>query len=99
MVNCQYESTKTSARNTCSRFVTDIEIQVNFKIQSNDPDHELVTKGQDSQRKHDSDDFNLTYFMSCFAEKVGEMYQKSWCTCRAIVFANEPFVFERVLAA
>ena len=36
---------KTSARNTCSRFVTGIEIQVNVKIQSNDPDHELVTKG------------------------------------------------------
>ena len=31
--------------------------------------------------------------MSRFAEKVWEMYQKSWRTCRAIVFANEPFCF------
>ena len=37
--------------------------------------------------------------MSYFAEKVREMYQKSWCTCRAIAFANEPFVFGRVLVA
>ena len=70
---------------------------MSLKIQSNDPDHELVTKGCDSQRKHDSNDFNLTYFMSSFAEKVGEMYQKSWWTYRAI--ANEPFVFGRVLVA
>ena len=39
---------KKSARNACSRFVTDTEISVSFKIQSNDPDHELVTKGWDS---------------------------------------------------
>ena len=68
---------------------------MSFKIQSNDPDHELVPKGWDSQREHDSNDFNLTYFMPYFAEEVGEMYQKSWGMCGAI--ANEPFVFGRVL--
>ena len=48
---------------------------MSLKIQSNDPGHELVTKGKDSLRKHDSDDFtNLTYLMSCFSEKVGEMF-------------------------
>ena len=67
---------------------------MSLKIQSNDPGHELVSKSKDSQRKQDSDDFtNLTYFMSCFSEKDGEMYQKSWRTSTAIVFANEPFCF------
>ena len=36
---------KTSPRNTCSRYVTDMEIWASFKIQSNDPRHEFVTKG------------------------------------------------------
>ena len=35
---------KTSPRNTCSCYVTDIEINVSFKIQSNDPGLELITK-------------------------------------------------------
>ena len=99
MVNCQFESTKTwrqcyrkkSARNACSCFVTDIDISVSFKIQSNDPDRELVTKGWDSQRKYDSDDFNLTYFAMLCAQR------KSRFTCRAI--ANEPFASRRVLVA
>ena len=71
---------------------------MSFKIQSNDPDHELVTKGKDSQRKQDSDDFNLIFLFHALRRKSAKCTdQKSWCTCRAI--ANEPFVFGRAFVA
>ena len=43
---------------------------MSFKIQSNNQGHDFSNRGLGFTEKEDSDEFNPTYFMSCFAEKV-----------------------------
>ena len=59
----------------------------------------MIQAMKDSQRKHDSDDFYLTYFMSCLQRKSEKCTKNRGARAEPSFLLTNPFVFGRVLVA
>ena len=69
---------------------------MSFKIQSNDPGHELQTNGQDSPREQDSQYLSLAYFILCH---VMQRKFKNSARAEPSFLLLNPFVFGHVLVS